>query len=130
MNSMRKVHSLAAVLAAIAISISGCANFDAVRTSTISEECQSAIQKQNEAWSDPETPEKQIKEAEQASLGACKNLDEWSSAVSSNPGSMGYQELDTEAAANTVYLSCASNDPERQTPICADAAQRGYLDAS
>ncbi|MCS3492729.1 hypothetical protein M2368_001732 [Arthrobacter sp. JUb119] len=130
METMRRVHFLAAALRAVALAISGCENFDAARTSNIGEECQSAIQKQNEAWSDHETPQIKISEAEKMALNACKNLDEWSTAVSYNPGSMGYPELSTENAANTVYLACASSDPGRQTPVCADAEKRGYLDAT
>lgn len=127
---MRKVLSLAAMLSAAALAASGCTNLDSARTSTISEECQTAIQEQNEAWSDTGTPESEIREAETEGLKACKDLDEWSTAVSYSPGSMGYAELSTEEAANTVYLSCASNDPEHATAVCADAAKRGYLDAS
>ncbi|MGH3653063.1 hypothetical protein [Glutamicibacter sp.] len=121
---------MAAALSAMVLAISGCVNFDAARTSNVGEDCQSAIQKQNEAWSDHETPQMKISEAEKMALSACENLDEWSTAVSYNPGSMGYPELSTEDAANTVYLACASSDPGRQTPVCADAEQRGYLDAT
>lgn len=128
MKTMRRVLSLAAVLGAMSLAISGCMDFDVARTSSIGEECQSAIQRQNEAWSDPESSQEMIGEAEKKSLSACKDLDEWSTAVSYNPGSMGYLELSTEDAANTVYLACASSDPSRQTPVCADAAKRGYLD--
>lgn len=130
MKTMRRVLSLAAVLGAMSLAISGCMDFDAARTSSIGEECQSAIQRQNEAWSDPESSQEMIGEAEKKSLSACKDLDEWSTAVSYNPGSMGYLELSTEDAANTVYLACASSDPSRQTPVCADAEKRGYLDAT
>ncbi|MGP9034648.1 hypothetical protein ACT17S_16475 [Glutamicibacter mysorens] len=130
MKTMRRVLSLALVLGAMSLAISGCMDFDAARTSSIGEECQSAIQQQSEAWSDPDTSQKMIGEAEKKSLSACKDLDEWSTTVSYNPGSMGYPELSTEDAANTVYLACASSDPSRQTPVCADAAKRGYLDAT
>lgn len=130
MKTMRRVLSLAAVLGAMSLAISGCMNFDAARTSSIGEECQSAIQRQNEAWSDPETSQKLIGEAEKTALSACRDLDEWSTAVSYNPGSMGYPELSTEDAANTVYLACASSDPAQQTPVCSDAAERGYLDGA
>ena len=69
----------------------------------------------------------QLQEAELRGLQECKNIDEWSTAVSYNPGSMGYEVLSTEEAANLVYMACESGDAENLTPVCADAAGRGYL---
>ena len=130
MVDMRKAISTAAVLAFIVCSTSGCADLDSARTTTIGDACQKAIQQQNEAWADPDASESKIQEAETKGLKDCKDLDEWSTAVSYNPGSVGYEELSLEEAANSVYLACSSVDSERATPVCADAAKRGYLDES
>ncbi|UYQ78518.1 hypothetical protein OF385_05040 [Glutamicibacter sp. JL.03c] len=127
---MRKVLSTAAVVAFIICSTSGCADLDSARTTTIGDACQKAIQEQNEAWSDHDASEEKIREAETKGLNECKDLDEWSTAVSYNPGSVGYEELSLEEAANSIYLACSSVDAERSTPVCADAGQRGYLDES
>lgn len=130
MVDMRKVLPSAAVLAFIVFSASGCADLESARTTTISDACQQAIQQQNEAWSDHDASESKIQEAESKGLQACKDLDEWSTAVSYNPGSVGYDELSLEEAANSVYLACSSVDSENKTPVCIDAGKRGYLDES
>ncbi|MGP9527523.1 MULTISPECIES: hypothetical protein [unclassified Glutamicibacter] len=130
MVDMRKVLSSAAVVAFIICSTSGCADLDSARTATISQGCQDAISAQNKTWSDKDASETKIKEAEAKGLDACKDLDEWSTAVSYNPGSVGYEELSVEEAANSAYLACSSIDPEHKTPVCDDAAKRGYLDES
>lgn len=130
MVDMRKVLSSAAVVAFIIFSTSGCADLDSARTTTIGDACQKAIQEQNEAWSDHDASEEKIREAETNGLNDCKDLDEWSTAVSYNPGSVGYEELSLEEAANSIYLACSSVDAERKTPVCADAGKRGYLDES
>ncbi|GAA1415516.1 hypothetical protein AUR04nite_21260 [Glutamicibacter uratoxydans] len=93
----------------------------------MSSDCSAAIQNQNKSWQDKKATEDQIKQLEVTSLQVCRNLDEWATAVSYNPGSMGYEVLSTEEAANLVYLPCEGDDPENQTPVCADAAGRGYL---
>ena len=127
MACMRKVLSSAAVLSIITLAAAGCTNFDAAATSPVSDTCSAAIQTQNEAWSNPESSNEQLQEAELRGLQDCKNIDEWSTAVSYNPGSMGYDVLSTEEAANLVYMACESGDAENLTPVCADAAGRGYL---
>ncbi|MFJ2619092.1 hypothetical protein [Glutamicibacter sp. NPDC087344] len=124
---MRKVLSSAAVLLFLSVAATGCANFDAAATSPVSDACSAAIQSQNEAWSDTDSTNEQLQAAELTGLQECKNIDEWSTAVSYNPGSMGYDVLSTEEAANLVYMACESGDVENLTPVCADAAGRGYL---
>ncbi|WP_313811701.1 hypothetical protein [Glutamicibacter sp.] len=125
---MRKVLPSAVLLSLVLLTASGCTNFDAAATSPVSSECSAAIQDQNASWQDKKAFEEEIQGLEIKSLQACKNLDEWATAVSYNPGSMGYEVLNTEEAANLVYLPCQGDDPENETPVCADAAGRGYLD--
>lgn len=103
-------------------------NFDAVSTSPVTDECASAIQNQNAGWQDRKTSESKIQELELAGLKACKNLDEWSTAVSYNPGSMGYDVLSTEEAANLIYLACDAQTAGEEFTVCSDASKRGYLD--
>lgn len=125
---MRKVLPSAAILAVLTLALGGCMNFDAVSTSPVADECASAIQNQNAAWQDRESSESKIQKLELESLKSCKNLDEWSTAVSYNPGSMGYDVLSTEEAANLVYLACDDSTMGEEFAVCIDAAKRGYLD--
>ena len=128
MFKTRRKATLYIVLASLTICASGCSNSNAAPRVNVSNECQAAVTAQASIWMDQTTSDAQVAEADIASLNACKDLDEWATAVSREPNALGSTGLDVEQAADEVHLVCLNDDPNNTSPVCTDAASRGYLE--
>lgn len=62
------------------------------------------------------------------SLRVCDSLQQWSSAAEQNPMALGFERITAQRAADMVYIDCFKHDPDLQTPVCADAKEKKYLD--
>lgn len=63
-----------------------------------------------------------------AAAGACSTMDEWASALYSNPNALGLGGLtDTDVFSALVATCMNAKEAGNVTPVCTEAEAAGYL---